>query len=118
MTQQHGDTARGCGTCRFYRNQECHAAPPVRLPRKFGEKATPGNRVRDEALIFGWPLVRADDWCGHWSHARVTCDMSLSDADLKAQALRCGCRGSDDYCVCQNVPDRVTMASRRHSEGK
>jgi hypothetical protein len=35
-----------------------------------------------------------------------------SRAEQKAQALRCGCRGSDDYCCCQNVPDRVTRQYR------
>ena len=32
----------------------------------------------------------------------------LTDAELKAQAERCPCRGSNDMCVCQNVPDAVT----------
>lgn len=36
----------------------------------------------------------------------------LSSAEQKAQALRCGCRGSDDYCPCQNTPDRVTRQYR------
>jgi hypothetical protein len=26
-----------------------------------------------------------------------------TDAEKKVQAARCGCRGSDDYCPCQNV---------------
>jgi hypothetical protein len=37
----------------------------------------------------------------------------LSPAEQKAQGARCGCRGADDYCVCQNVPDAVTRAARR-----
>lgn len=36
----------------------------------------------------------------------------LTDAEQKAQGLRCGCLGSDDYCVCQNVPDFKTKAAR------
>ena len=36
----------------------------------------------------------------------------LSDVDMKAQALRCSCRGHDDFCVCQNVPDRTTIRER------
>lgn len=32
----------------------------------------------------------------------------LSPAEQWAQAARCACRGADDYCPCQNVPDRVT----------
>jgi hypothetical protein len=26
-----------------------------------------------------------------------------TDAEKKAQGARCGCRGADDYCPCQNV---------------
>lgn len=40
-------------------------------------------------------------------------DGCLTDAEQKAQATRCACRGSDDYCVCQNAPDSVTKAERR-----
>lgn len=32
----------------------------------------------------------------------------LTDAELKAQAERCPCRGANDMCVCQNVPDAMT----------
>lgn len=39
-------------------------------------------------------------------------ERGLTPADLKEQGSRCGCRGADDYCVCQNVPDRVTRAKR------
>jgi hypothetical protein len=40
-------------------------------------------------------------------------DSCLTDVEQKAQAARCACRGSDDYCVCQNVPDDTTKAERR-----
>lgn len=55
-----------CWNCGFYsqRTKECRAAPPVRLPRQFTPDATAGNRVRDEALIWGWPRTKPDDWCG------------------------------------------------------
>lgn len=39
-------------------------------------------------------------------------DSHLTAAEQKAQALRCGCRGSDDYCPCQHAPDRVTRQYR------
>ena len=42
-------------------------------------------------------------------------DHGLTDAEQKAQALRCACRGSDDYCACQNVTDTTTRAERRAS---
>lgn len=36
----------------------------------------------------------------------------LSPSEQKAQGSRCGCRGADDYCVCQNVTDATTRALR------
>jgi len=36
-------------------------------------------------------------------------DRGLTEAELKAQAERCPCRGANDLCVCQNVPDTVTI---------
>lgn len=39
----------------------------------------------------------------------------LTSAEQKAQAARCGCRGHDDYCVCQNAPDSQTVAARHPS---
>ena len=39
-------------------------------------------------------------------------DAGLSEAEKKEQAARCACRGSDDYCPCQNVPDAKTLADR------
>ena len=37
----------------------------------------------------------------------------LSVAEMQVQAKRCACRGSDDYCPCQNVPDAETRRQRR-----
>lgn len=39
-------------------------------------------------------------------------DRCLSLAEQKEQAARCSCRGGDDYCPCQNVPDRQTLKER------
>lgn len=36
----------------------------------------------------------------------------LTDADRKAQGERCSCRGVDDYCPCQNVPDAAAIRAR------
>ncbi|MCJ9696217.1 hypothetical protein MOV76_32110 [Rhizobium sp. PRIMUS64] len=33
----------------------------------------------------------------------------LTDDEMKEQAQRCGCRGADDYCCCQNVADHQTL---------
>lgn len=35
---------------------------------------------------------------------------SLTEAEMRDQAGRCGCRGVDDMCPCQNAPDRTTRA--------
>ncbi len=40
---------------------------------------------------------------------KLTKPRGLTDDELKAQGARCGCRGNDDYCVCQNVPDAITV---------
>ena len=55
-----------CDSCKFYRLGECHLNPPSRLPRKFDAQATAGNRVRDEELIWGWPLTGPKNWCGYY----------------------------------------------------
>jgi hypothetical protein len=44
--------------------------------------------------------------------AAAAADACLSDAEQKAQAARCGCKGSDDYCPCQNAADRETIKAR------
>ena len=38
--------------------------------------------------------------------------LGLSVEEQKAQAERCGCRGIDDYCPCQNSPDSATLRLR------
>lgn len=50
-----------------------------------------------------------DGWFGE---RRLRHEPCLSPAEQKAQGARCGCRGSDDYCVCQNVPDAETRRQR------
>src|SRR5690348_16271156 len=42
----------------------------------------------------------------------------LTPAEMKAQADRCPCRGSDDYRPCQNRPDATTIAARAALEAK
>lgn len=36
----------------------------------------------------------------------------LHHEEMVEQAQRCACHGVDDYCVCQNVPDRTTRLKR------
>lgn len=40
----------------------------------------------------------------------IAAPAGLTQDEQKAQAQRCGCKGSDDYCPCQNAPDQVTSA--------
>jgi hypothetical protein len=63
---------RECRNCAKFdaASHTCRAAPPVRLPRAFSDKATAGNRVRDEQLIWGWPDVEPYDWCYKWKRER------------------------------------------------
>lgn len=42
----------------------------------------------------------------------------LTDAEMKAQASRCACRGSDDYCPCQNALDKATLAARSDEQAE
>lgn len=42
----------------------------------------------------------------------------LSRDEQRAQGARCACRGSDDYCPCQNAPDRQTIAARTPTQEK
>lgn len=40
----------------------------------------------------------------------------LTPEEQRAQAARCGCLGTDDYCCCQNVPDAETRRLRAAEE--
>ena len=40
------------------------------------------------------------------------CDLRLDGPAKAAQAARCSCRGTDEYCPCQNVPDAETRRAR------
>lgn len=39
-------------------------------------------------------------------------DGPLTTAEQAAQAKRCGCRGYNDMCGCQNTPDHETLWER------
>lgn len=53
-----------------------------------------------------------EDWFRLRLEAYEPC---LSGAEQKAQGARCGCRGADDLCVCQNAPDAETRRLRAES---
>jgi hypothetical protein len=56
-----------CANCNYFdKYGMCRFNPPIRLPRRFDERATKDSRVRDERLIWGWPIVNPTDWCGQW----------------------------------------------------
>lgn len=62
---------RCCGNCLYFRLNTCRFNPPVRFPRAFSEYATPKNRERDETIMWGWPFVDEDDWCGKYLNKEV-----------------------------------------------
>lgn len=45
-------------------------------------------------------------------HQDISSEPGLTPAEKREQAARCGCRGADDYCGCQNVPDAETRRVR------
>lgn len=54
-----------------------------------------------------------------WGLSRVASVAPQSNAvsgityhEQKSQAARCPCKGSDDWCPCQNTPDRATLDAR------
>lgn len=59
-----------CRSCVFFVKTrvtnygECHRYPPIRLPREFATDATVGNRVRNETIRWGWPIVTVYEGCG------------------------------------------------------
>ena len=45
-------------------------------------------------------------------HSLAAAAPGLTAFEMKAQGERCACRGVDDYCPCQNAPDRKTICAR------
>lgn len=83
--------------------------PPIPI-RQFDWSAVDDNTYDGEGCKIGYGATEQeaiDDLLDQMN------DSCLSDAEQKAQAARCACRGSDDYCVCQNAPDATTKAERR-----
>lgn len=81
-----------------------------------------------------WVMVRRQCSCGHsWSSPGIEdeccprCNPNLGEPDpfvvpdgtvanaktMRAIEFACSCRGADDYCVCQNVPDAITRSESR-----
>ena len=53
-----------------------------------------------------------------FNDGRFLClDGPLSQDEQQAQGKRCGCRGCDDMCVCQNSPDKTTLVERATPKG-
>lgn len=73
-----------------------------------------------EHVFKGDPIDVAAYCAFAWHHGWSTSDAlstvppsGLSDGEMAVQAKRCACRGSDDYCPCQNAPDRQTQKERK-----
>lgn len=80
--------------------------PPIPI-RSFDWSAVDNETYDGPGCAIGWGRTEQEaieDLCGQID--------GLSADEQKAQAARCGCRGSDDYCPCQNVPDAETKTAR------
>jgi hypothetical protein len=51
-------------------------------------------------------------WNRRVTEATDPLEPGLTGSEKRAQAFRCACRGVDDMCACQNVPDAVTRKAR------
>lgn len=72
-----------------------------------------------EELSVSIPGVRETQWRDGFIWGPRVADFrderdepGLTEAEMKAQGARCGCKGVDDMCVCQNVTDATTRADR------
>lgn len=50
-----------------------------------------------------------------WDEGDLRASALLTNSEKIDQATRCGCKGVDDYCPCQNVADRETVTRRNSS---
>lgn len=76
-----------------------------------GDNWDDGAPAIADAIFAQLPLLMAER--AKEMAAQLAAEPGLTDAEQKAQAARCGCRGSDDYCACQNQPDEQTRAARQ-----
>ena len=72
----------------------------------------------EEAGGYGWGRTEAEAIADFNENCRDDHDDRLGlvpfgASQQRAQAERCGCKGTDDYCPCQNVPDRITRRENR-----
>ena len=120
---------------RAYLREEATPAQPVREDGWRGISTAPDDEWLLVATTGGWvgeamTLEGAWKWAsGHAFHSDIVplkwmplpvhpevapeVVVCLTDAEQKEQAKRCSCRGVDDYCPCQNVPDSQTIRSRK-----
>lgn len=72
----------------------------------------------------GWEEAKAAAQADYEARIRSALSAQVQDVALlrpeeqKAQASRCGCKGSDDYCPCQNVADAETIRVRAAEPAK
>ncbi|RWP64875.1 hypothetical protein [Mesorhizobium sp.] len=59
-----------------------------------------------------WGIAQYDVAKGAQRFAAEVAGRCLTTKEQKAQGERCGCRGADDYCPCQNVPNQATRGAR------
>ncbi|GLQ09283.1 hypothetical protein GCM10007913_12150 [Devosia yakushimensis] len=70
------------------------------------------HRLTDYTYHYIW-CCRAIVWAiKQYDDRQALIGAGLTTAEKAAQASRCGCKGSDDLCPCQNAPDAQTIAER------
>ncbi|WBU27628.1 hypothetical protein OOZ54_13240 [Rhodopseudomonas palustris] len=96
----------GSGASLFYRHED-------------GYLDEDGNEFGDDLHSYDyWAYLPAGKsfWCEDRSDDPVKLpDVSagcLTEDEKRDQADRCGCRGANDLCGCQNEPDAATVAKR------
>lgn len=82
-----------------------------KAPDHYGDNWDDGAPAIADAIFAQLPLLMAERQ--KELAAKLAAEPGLTTEEMKAQAKRCNCRGSDDYCTCQNVPDEATRAARQ-----
>lgn len=65
----------------------------------------------NKALDF---IERSDPFGDEFSEHEIEIlrNFCLTAVEQASQASRCACRGTDEYCPCQNTPDCLTLRQR------
>ena len=88
--------------------------------REIGVSASKLSRIENGTIpdlityakICSWLGVSVSRFVSDIRHDGLDDEPLLNFEEKSAQGARCGCRGTDELCKCQNEPDRVTRRLR------